>query len=238
MVATVEDNTLLAVLSDDERARLGDVSEDVELHIRDTMYESNKLIDHVYFPYVGVVSIVTRMDDGTTIEVATIGREGFVGLPVFLGAGSTPGEAFCQVPGSACRVPAQVFRDEIERGGNLLRMVQRYTQAFFTQMAQSVGCNRAHPINERAARWLLMTHDRMAADEFELTQEFLAQMLGVRRAGVNAAAGMLQSAGFISYRRGHVTILDRAGLESASCECYAIIRDEFDRLLGAHGNER
>jgi CRP-like cAMP-binding protein len=165
------------------------------------------------------------------VEVGTVGNEGMLGLPVFLGADSSPGAAFCQVPGRALRMPAEALRAAASVEGPLRDLLQRYAQALMDQIAQSAACNRAHSTEERLCRWLLMTHDRVGADRFPLTQEFLGQMLGVRRAGVSATASILQRAGFIRYSRGTITITDRAGLESASCGCYRVVRDEFDRLL-------
>jgi CRP-like cAMP-binding protein len=186
---------------------------------------------HVYFPIGVVISLVTSMEDGTAVELATVGREGMVGLPVFLGTGSLPIQAFGQIPGEALRVTAEAFRAEIKRNGPLVQVLNRYMQALFIQVAQVAACNRVHLVEQRRARWLLQTHDRVGADQFLLTQEFLAQMLGVRRAGVSVAAGLLQKAGLIRYARGRITILDRPGQESAACECYRVVRREFDRLL-------
>jgi CRP-like cAMP-binding protein len=174
--------------------------------------------------------MVTVLDDGGPIELATVGNEGVVGVPVFLGASSTNARGFVQIPGEYQRLPARAFRQAIDNGGQLHGLVQRYSQALFTQIAQNVACNRAHPVEQRCARWLLQTADRVGKEEFPLTQEFLGQMLGVRRATVNAAARALHDAGLITYRRGLITILDRAGLEAASCECYAIVAREFERL--------
>ncbi|HEU4561941.1 MAG TPA: Crp/Fnr family transcriptional regulator [Longimicrobium sp.] len=171
------------------------------------------------------------MDDGSAVETATIGNEGLVGVPVFLGAMQMAGQAFAQVPGEAYRLPAGALREEVRRGSALATLLGRYTQALFTLVAQSSACNRKHAVEQRCARWLLMTHDRVPGDTFELTQHFLSQMLGVRRATVNEAAAALQERGLIDYTRGRITIIDRAGLEAAACACYAIIRNEFARML-------
>jgi CRP-like cAMP-binding protein len=189
-------------------------------------------LPYVLFPLSGIISIVMEMENGAQIEVATVGNEGMVGVPLFLGAETTPGRAFSQVPGQSLRVPADVFKEEVQRRGKLEHMLQRYTQALFVQTAQSTACNRLHTIEQRGARWLLMTHDRVDGDQFPLTQEFLAQMLGVRRASVSEVAGEFQRAGLIAYARGNIAILDRQGLEDASCECYRVVRDEYERLLG------
>jgi CRP-like cAMP-binding protein len=189
-------------------------------------------LPYVLFPLSGIISIVMEMENCAQIEVATVGNEGMVGVPLFLGAETTPGRAFSQVPGQSLRVPADVFKEEVQRRGKLEHMLQRYTQALFVQTAQSTACNRLHTIEQRGARWLLMTHDRVDGDQFPLTQEFLAQMLGVRRASVSEVAGEFQRAGLIAYARGNIAILDRQGLEDASCECYRVVRDEYERLLG------
>jgi CRP-like cAMP-binding protein len=187
----------------------------------------------VYFPTNCVISLVTYLKDGTSVEMATIGLEGMVGLPVFLGSDTMPSRAFGQVAGDSLRITAAAFTAEIERNGPLVRVLNLYTQALFNQVAQTTACNRVHLVQQRCARWLLQTHDRVGSDHFFLTQEFLAQMLGVRRSGVSAAAGLLQKAGLIRYARGWMTVLDRPGLESAACECYGVIKKEFDRLFGS-----
>jgi CRP-like cAMP-binding protein len=225
-------NRLLAALPAKDFKRLEPRLERVPLEFKQPLYNSGEPIRHVYFPTSGVASLVNIMSGGQQVEIAVVGREGMVGLPVFLEAGEIPGRAFCQVPGDAMRMGAEPFQEEAKRGGKLTNLLLRYTQALFNQVAQSAACNRAHSVDERCARWLLQTQDRVGQDQFPVTQEFMAQMLGVRRATVNVAAGILQKAGFITYTRGWITVLDRPGLESASCECYAIIKAEFDRLLG------
>src|SRR6202035_5153928 len=177
-------------------------------------------------------SLVNTMADGSAAEVGTIGNEGIVGLPVIFGDRHAPTSAYIQVPGSGLRLQADVLSSEIDRSSTMRRVLLHYAHAFFNQVAQSAACNHFHPIEQRACRWLLMTHDRMHSDEFLLTQEFLAMMLGVQRTGVTAAAGVLQRADLIRYTRGNVTILDRPGLKNRSCECYGISKKEFDRLLG------
>jgi CRP-like cAMP-binding protein len=185
----------------------------------------------VYFPETAVVSIVSTMADGTSVEVATVGAEGVVGLPAFLGTDSLPMTVLAQVSGEAWRLDADVFRHEAERSDTMRRFMGRYVQGLIVQIAQTVACNRLHPVGERTARWLLMTADRVGANEFRLTQEFLATMLGVHRPSVTVAAGELARRGTIAYHRGQVRITDREALEAASCECYGVIRAEFDRLL-------
>jgi CRP-like cAMP-binding protein len=230
--AELPENRLLRALPQKDYERLAAKLERVTLGFKQVVYEPNAPIGHVYFPLSGVISLLTVMDEGGPVEVATVGREGMVGLPVFLGDGEVPGRAFAQIAGDALRMEADDFRAEARHPGPLQRLLLRYTQALLTQVAQSAACNRLHSVEERCARWLLQTQDRVRADQFPLTQEFMAQMLGVRRATVNVAAGILQKAGFITYTRGRITILDRPGLESASCECYAIIKADSTRLLG------
>jgi CRP-like cAMP-binding protein len=225
-------NRLLGRLPAEDFQRLRPRLESVDLKPRSPLYESRAPFAHVYFPETGVGSIVTVSSDGTETEVAAVGQEGMVGLPVVWGATSTPHKAFWQVPGMAWRLPVRALHEEKERGGALSETLNLYAQAFFVQVAQSVICNLRHPLKARCAWWLLMTHDRVDGDGFELTQEFLSQMLGVRRAGVTEAAGALQRAGFIRYARGWIEILDREGLEAACCECYRLVREEFERLLG------
>ena len=196
-------------------------------------FDTNKPIEYAYFPLTGVASMQTVMENGKAVEVATIGNEGMVGLPLFLGVNSTPNRAFTQVPGESLRIAAAGFQKEIKRQAGLAKMLHIYTQALMVQISQGMACNGIHLIEQRTARWLLMTHDRVASERFPLSQEFLGQMLGVRRASVSEVASKLQRDGLIRYNRGVMEILDRAGLETASCECYGVIQQEFDRLLGA-----
>jgi CRP-like cAMP-binding protein len=231
-------NRLLAVVPHDERVRLAPDFQLVSLALKDTLYVEDEPIEHVYFPVTGVLSLVSRMADGRAVEVATIGNEGMVGLPVFLQATLTSAHrAFAQIPGEALRMPAQRFADAIagSENGGLHRALHRYTQALMSMIGRAVACNALHSIEQRACRWLLTTHDRTAGDEFLLTQEFLGQMLGVTRASVNEVARALQQAGAIDYARGRITVLNRAELETRSCECYAVVRTEFDRLLAPPG---
>ena len=215
-----------------EYDRLRPYLEKVSLPLKDILYEANGPIPHVFFPLNGVVSLVIIMDGGFSLEVGIIGNEGMVGTPVFLGSQSSPTRAISQVPGDALRMETKVFQEEMRRSGALYGLVQRYTQAMINQISQSTVCNHRHSVEKRMCRWLLMSHDRVGTDEFPLTHEFLAQMLGVRRPTVTAAAGILQNAGLISYHRGRVTVLDRKGMEAASCECYGVVAEELDRLLG------
>jgi CRP-like cAMP-binding protein len=225
------ENRLLAALPRDEYDRLLPHLEKVSLPLRDILYEANGSIADVFFPLNGVVSLVI-MDHGFTLEVGVIGNEGVVGTPVFLGSDRSPTRAIAQIPGAALRMEAKVFQKEIRRVGALHELVQRYTQTMINQISQSIVCNRRHSAEKRMCRWLLMSHDRVGADEFPLTHEFLAQMLGVCRPTVTAVAGKLQKARLISYHRGKITVLDRKGLEATSCECYQVVAKELDRLLG------
>jgi CRP-like cAMP-binding protein len=225
-------NRLLDALPPADRARLRSRLEPVQLSFKQVLSASHEPISHAYFPLGGLVSLLTVMADGAAVEVAVVGNEGVVGLSVFLGARSTPGRVICLIPSHALRLPTEVFRAEAAAGGALDRVLRRYAQGLFTQIAQTAACNRLHPMAQRLARWLLLTHDRVNADEFLLTHEFVSQMLGVRRATVTEALGILQQAGVIGSRRGRITIVDRPGLEAAACECYRIARDEMDHLLG------
>jgi CRP-like cAMP-binding protein len=224
-------NRILASLPADEWERMRDDMERVRLEVREVVFEPNRTIQHVYFPEDAVVSIVGLMEDGSAVETGTVGNEGMVGVPVFLGAMQMAGQAFAQVPGTAWRMSAGALREEARRGSTLARLLGRYTQALFTLVAQSSACNRKHSTEQRCARWLLMTHDRVGSDTFELTQLFLSQMLGVRRATVSETAAALQAQGLIDYTRGRITVVDRAGLEAASCPCYGVIRGEFAAML-------
>jgi CRP-like cAMP-binding protein len=233
--ANLPQNHLLALLPNDELDVLFGALEPVMLDFREIVYDVSVPIEHVYFPQGGVVSIIGVMTDGAAVEVATVGNEGMVGLPVFLGANQVLGQAFSQIPGPALRLRASAFR-KAATTGKLHELMQLYTQALFTQISQSAACNRLHLTEERFARWMLMSQDRVGTDSFPLTHEFLSQMLGVRRATVSEIAAQAQKDGLIEYRRGEMKILDRDGLEKTTCECYAIIRAEFERLLGKPRN--
>jgi CRP-like cAMP-binding protein len=204
------------------------------LPIKTVLFEPGQVIDSVYFPLDGVVSLVTALEDGAIVEVATVGNEGIVGVPLNHG-GALAVRAISQVSGRALRMDADSFLSELDRNGPLNDLVRRYVQALFGQISQAAACNRLHSNEERLSRWLLMSHDRVGVDEFAITHEFLGQMLGSRRATVTLSAGLLQAAGLIRYHRGQVTIVDRIGLESVSCECYGVIKDELDRVV-AHLN--
>jgi CRP-like cAMP-binding protein len=226
------ENRLLAALPHDVQARLRSRLERVELGLRETVWEKDKPIPYVYFPLNGVISMIAIMRDGSAAEVGTVGNEGMVGLPVFLGAATANVRAFAQVPGEALRMPSEALREEVSTNGPLRDLLQRYTQALFSMIAQAAACNRIHAAGQRMALWLLMCHDRVGVDTFPMTQEFLAQMMGVRRATVTEEAGRLQATGAIDYRRGLINVVDRDALEAAACECYGVIREEYDTLLG------
>jgi CRP-like cAMP-binding protein len=225
-------NRLLAVLPRAEYLRLLPHLEPVSLAYRQRLHDAHTPIPSVWFIEQGVVSLVRTTQEGALVEISVIGNEGMVGLPLLLGIESVSSQALVQIPGVGLRMPAAVFRREVRAGTPLYDLLLRYTQTLVNQMAQGMVCNRLHSIAQRCARWLLMTHDRVDSDRFLLTQAFLAQMLGVRRASVGTVAGRLQKAGLIRYSRGVITILDRPGLEAAACECYRIIEAEYDRVLG------
>ncbi len=226
-------NRILSALPRKEYERLSAYLEPVELPLGKVLYRPDEPISHVYFPNRGSVSVVCVLEDGKSVEAGMVGNEGMFGVCVFLGSITSPLEAVVQLSGDGLRMQSDVLRAEFKRGEHLQDLLLRYTQAFIIQIAQTAACNRAHPIDGRLARWLLMSQDRTQASELQLTHEFIAIMLGTRRAGVSEAASKLQDEGVIRYRRGHVKILDRQKLEAHSCECYPVVKKEFDRLLGA-----
>jgi CRP-like cAMP-binding protein len=225
------DNRLLAGLPADVYRRLGPALEPASFVLGDVVYEVGRRMAYVYFPTSSVVSIIYTMEDGNTAEMGLVGNEGVVGIALFMGGDTTPNQAVAQVAGGAFRMKAQAMLEEFRRGGPFQLALLRYTQALITQISQTAVCNRLHPVEKRLCRWLLLTRDRLCSDQILMTQEFIAHMLGVRREGVTAAAHHLQAAGLIRYHRGHITILDRTELEAAACECYRVVKDEFDRLL-------
>ena len=225
-------NRLLEALPGEVSKRLCPTLVYVPFALGDVVYEPGERIEHVYFPTNSVVSLVYTTANGDTAEIGLVGNEGVVGVALFLGGDTMPNLAIVQVAGGALRVPASAMRAEFDRGGPFQHALLRYTQALLTQVSQTAVCNRLHPIEQRLSRWLLMTRNRLPSDEILMTHEFIAHMLGVRREGVSAAAHHLQEAGLIRYRHGHITILDREGLEAAACECCRVVKDEFDRLLG------
>jgi CRP-like cAMP-binding protein len=224
-------NRLLAGLAEQDRRRLAEELSMYEAELREMVYETGEPLRRIVFPLDSVFSLVTTVDQDRLVEVATVGNEGFLGLPTFLQGTFTSGHmAFCQVAGRALSADTARFMELVNGSSGLHAALHRYTLALLTQIAQSSACNRLHSVEQRCMRWILMTHDRVGRDEFLLTQQFLGQMLGVRRASVNEVQRQLQDAGLIRYVRGRVTMLDRAGLEARVCECYRVIRDEHERL--------
>lgn len=224
-------NRILAALPPEDYERLAPHLETLRLPLGQILYEAGGEIKHVYFPTNSMVSLLSQMADGGSVEVGLSGFEGMTGLSLILGVDESPHQAMVQLPDGALRLEAEAFRDEFNRGGALQKVVLRYTQSLLLQISQVAACNATHSVEERLARWLLMARDRASEDELALTQEFLSMMLGVRRASVTSAAIMLQADGLIRYSRGHVTVLDRQGLENFSCECYRVVKAEFDRVV-------
>ena len=225
-------NGLLAALPREEyeriRPRLGRVS----FKLGEIIYESGGQMAYIYFPTNAIISLLYLMENGSSAEMGMAGKEGLVGIALFMGGDTVPNRAVVQSAGGAVRMKADALREEFARGGTFQRLLLRYTQALMTQMSQTAVCNRLHTIEQQLCRWLLLSHDRLDSDELVMTQELIANMLGVRREGVTHAAGRLQEGGLISYVRGRIAILDRRGLEAAVCECYKVVKDEYDRLLG------
>jgi CRP-like cAMP-binding protein len=226
-----DQNHLLAALATDDLARLLPRLEAVYLPLGKMLYEPGMQMQHAYFPTTSIMSLHYVMASGASAEAAGVGNEGIVGVSLFLGGDSTASSAVVQTAGHAYRLDARSLKDEFKCAGSLQRMLLRYTQALITQMAQTAACNRHHSVDQQLSRWLLLTLDRGLPRELVMTQELVASMLGVRREGITEAAGKLQQAGCISYRRGHITVLDRAGLETRACECYQVVRKELRRLL-------
>jgi CRP-like cAMP-binding protein len=205
----------------------------IELPLGQVLYESGATLSHVYFPLDAIVSLLYVLEDGASAEIAVVGNEGLVGIALFMGGESTPSRAVVQSAGQAYRLRASAMKEEFNRAGAVLHLVLRYTQALITQMSQTAVCNRHHSLDQQLCRWLLLSLDRLQGNELVMTQELIANMLGVRREGVTESALKLQKAGLIRYARGHITVLDRAGLQNRSCECYSVVRREYDRLLPA-----
>ena len=225
-------NRLLAALPREEYERILPHLGHVSFSLGEVVYESGGQMDHIYFPTTAIVSLLYTMENGSSAEMGVSGNEGVVGVALFIGGDTMPNRAVVQSAGAAVRMRAKALQDEFGRGGAFQRLLLRYTQALLTQMSQTAVCNRLHAIEQQLCRWLLLSHDRLDTDELVMTQELIANMLGVRREGVTVAARRLQDQGLISYVRGHIRILDRRGLEAAVCECYKVVKDEYDRLLG------
>ncbi len=224
-------NYLLATLPADVYARLLPNLELVALPLGKVLYESGDTLRHVYFPVDCIVSLLYVMEDGASAEISVVGKEGIIGIALFMGGDSTPSRAIIQSGGYAYRLLAQKFKDEFNRHSEMLMLLLRYTQSLITQMAQTAVCNRHHSIDQQLCRWLLLSLDRLPTNRLTMTQELIANMLGVRREGVTESAGKLQKLGVIEYSRGQITVLDRAQLEALSCECYAVVKKETDRLM-------
>lgn len=224
-------NFLLAALPESDWQRWLPNLEAVDLPLGQVLYEPGATLSHVYFPTTAIVSLLYVMENGASAEIAVAGNEGIVGISLFMGGESTPSRAVVQSAGQAFRMKAQTLKDEFNRHGPVLHLLLRYTQALITQMAQTAVCNRHHSLDQQLCRWLLLSLDRLQGDQLVMTQVLIANMLGVRREGVTEAALKLQKAGLIRYARGRITVLDRAGLEKCTCECYAVVKKEYDRLL-------
>jgi CRP-like cAMP-binding protein len=233
VAAHPRENQLLAALPAAEWERLLPHLEWVSLPLGDVLYESGDRLAHVYFPTTAIVSLLYVMEDGASAEIAVVGYEGIVGISLFMGGNSTPSRAVVQSAGQGFRLKANLLMAEFNRAGPMLHVLLRYTQALITQMAQTAVCNRHHSVNQQLCRWLLLSLDRLRSNELVMTQELIADMLGVRREGVTESAGHLHQAGLIRYQRGHITVLDRLRLEQRSCECYAVVKLEYERLLPA-----
>ena len=224
-------NAIFASLNEHERGVLRADGHLAEFKLRQSVYQPEATIDAAYFPIDCVFSVVTHMEDGSMVEVGTIGREGTTAIPLIMGANTTANESFCQVHGRAWKLPAQSFIALLEGSPDFRAAMNRYLQAYVNMLGQMAACNGLHSVLERCARWLLMTHDRVGGSDFPMTHEFLAAMLGSRRSGVTVAAATLQGAGYIRYAHGQVTITDRAGLEATACECYQVAQQQFNSLL-------
>ncbi|OHX19656.1 Crp/Fnr family transcriptional regulator [Chromobacterium sphagni] len=229
--ASLQQNHILAALPSDALVRLNPHMEKVPLPLGKVIYESGDTLRNVYFPTDAIVSLLYVMESGASAEIAVVGNEGMVGMALFMGGESTPSRAIVQSCGHAYRLSGPRFKEEVNRHTELLQLMLRYTQALITQMAQTAVCNRHHTIDQQLCRWLLLSLDRLPSNHLTMTQELIANMLGVRREGVTEAAGKLQKLGVIAYNRGHITVLDRPRLEQMSCECYAVVKKETDRLL-------
>ena len=224
-------NHLLDALLITEYDRLSPKLELVTLPLGEVLYESGGVLNYVYFPIDSIISMLYVMEDGASAEIAVVGNEGILGISIFMGGETTPSRAVVQSAGHAYRLKAQILKDEFNRAGPVMRLLLRYTQALITQMSQTAVCNRHHSVEQQLCRWLLLSLDRLTSDELSMTQELIANMLGVRREGVTEAAGKLQRAGLIDYSRGRIKVLNRPGLENRVCECYQVVKTEFDRLL-------
>ena len=232
MVSTknAKQNQLLAAMPEAEWKRWLPDMEAIDMPLGQVLYEPGSTLSHVYFPTTAIISMLYVLENGASAEIAVVGNEGMVGISLFMGGDSTPSRAVVQSAGNGFRLPAQAMKDEFNRGGAVLHLLLRYTQALITQMAQTAVCNRHHSLDQQLCRWLLLSLDRLEGSELVMTQELISNMLGVRREGVTEAALHLQSAGLIKYSRGRISVLDRPGIEKRSCECYGVVKKEYDRL--------
>jgi CRP-like cAMP-binding protein len=230
-IADPAQNRILAALPAAECERVYPLLELVQMPLGKVLYESGSRLDHVYFPANAIVSLLYVMADGASAEIAVVGNDGMVGVALFMGGETTPSRAVVQSAGVAFRLAGKALKEEFRRGGRMQNLLLRYTQALLTQMAQTAVCNRHHSVDQQLCRWLLLSLDRLASNELKMTQELISNMLGVRREGVTEAAGKLQAAGIIRYSRGHIVVLDRPALEAQACECYAVVRQECERLM-------
>lgn len=226
-------NQLLKVLPEAEWLRWLPSLEPIDMPLGQVVYESGSVLSYVYFPTTSIVSLLYVLESGASAEIAVVGNEGLVGVSLFMGGGSTPSRAVVQSAGRGFRLSAEILKDEFHRSGPVMHLLLRYTQALITQMAQTAVCNRHHSLDQQLCRWLLLSLDRLERDRLVMTQELIANMLGVRREGVTEAALKLQKAGLIQYSRGRIRVIDRPGLELRTCECYAVVKTEYDRLLPA-----
>ena len=234
MPATKEEaiqNRLLAGIHEDELRRLLPNLELVTLKLGEVLYESGEKLDYVYFPTTAIISLLYIMENGATAEIGVVGNDGLVGIAIFMGGDTTPNRAVVQSAGRTLKIRAESLKEEFTRGGRFHNLCLRYTQALITQISQTAVCNRLHSLDQQLCRWLLLSHDRLPSNRLIMTQDLIANMLGVRREGVTHAAKRLQTAGYISYVRGDMSIIDRKGLESCVCECYQVVREEYDRLF-------
>ena len=230
-MSDLRQNLLLAALSAAQLKRLARNMEAIEMPLGDVLYESGRHSSHVYFPTTSIISLLYVLESGASSQIAVVGNDGVIGVSLFMGGETTPSRAVVQSAGVGYRLPDRAIKDEFHRGGPLQHLMLRYTQALITQMAQTAVCNRHHSVDQQLSRWLLHSIDRLGVPHITMTQELIATMLGVRREGVTEAAGKLQAAGVIRYRRGHISVLDRPKLEKLSCECYDVVRRETARLL-------
>jgi CRP-like cAMP-binding protein len=226
-----QQNHLLDALPEEDFQRIVSMLELVEMPLGQALYESGGHLKHVYFPTTSIVSLLYVLESGASAEIAVVGNEGILGISLFMGGETTPSRAVVQSAGYGYRLSAKQLKDEFNRAGHMMRLLLRYTQALITQMAQTAVCNRHHAVEQQLCRWLLLSLDRLAANELNMTQELIANMLGVRREGVTEAAGKLQRDGIIEYARGHIKVINRPELEKRVCECYQVVKTEFDRLL-------